>query len=261
MAIDWCPFAQSRPINSNNFLKGRNNRQVKAVVLHIAAGQLAGVFPTFNDPNRGTSAHFCIGKKGEIEQYVSVNDTAYANGLKWDAANKQWLCPHNNVVKPAWQDLTPPDNPNWYTVSIEHEGMPVDVWTPAMYDANLRLLLWLADQFHLTYFAHHTLIGHFEIDPVDKSNCPGPNVEWERMVAGLAAINAAKQTQWMPINTDGALYSFAQDQNLGYPQTDEFEFTRGADTYVGQVYNLGIVFVKKGDWGNCQWMKKPTGLQ
>ncbi|MBI5029830.1 MAG: hypothetical protein HZB51_04835 [Chloroflexi bacterium] len=76
--------------------------------------------------------------------------------------------------------------------------------------------------------------------------------------AASAAIAAAKKLKLMPINTDGALYKFAEEQNLGYPQTDEFEFTSGGATYVGQVYNLGIVFVKKGDWGNVLWMKKPT---
>ena len=25
-----------------------------------------------------------------------------------------------------------------------------------------------------------TLIGHFEIDPVDRPNCPGPNVDWNK---------------------------------------------------------------------------------
>jgi hypothetical protein len=53
-----------------------------------------------------------------------------------------------------------------------------------------------------------------------------------------------------------ALYRFAQLNNLGYPQTDEFEFTSGSNTYVAQVFNLGIVFVKKGDWGNVRWMRK-----
>jgi hypothetical protein len=62
---------------------------------------------------------------------------------------------------------------------------------------------------------------------------------------------------WMPINDQGALYKFALKTNLGYPQTDEFEFTVGMDTYVGQVYNLGIVYVNKGDWANCKWVKKP----
>jgi len=72
-----------------------------------------------------------------------------------------------------------------------------------------------------------------------------------------AVIAAAKKYHWMPINTDGALYKFAQSNNLGYPQTDEFEFTFNNEVYVGQVYNLGIVYVKKGDWSNCKWVKKP----
>lgn len=72
-----------------------------------------------------------------------------------------------------------------------------------------------------------------------------------------AAIAAAKKLKWMPINDQSALYKFAQDNNLGYPQTDEFEFTFNNVKYVGQVYNLGIVYVKQGDWGNCKWVNKP----
>ncbi len=72
-----------------------------------------------------------------------------------------------------------------------------------------------------------------------------------------AAIAAASQLYWMPINTNAALYKFAQTQNLGYPQTDEFQFMWNGATYIGQVFNLGIVYVKQGDWGNVQWVKKP----
>ncbi len=72
-----------------------------------------------------------------------------------------------------------------------------------------------------------------------------------------AVATEAKNYTWMPINTDAALYKFAQVNNLGYPQTDEFTFTYDNAEYLGQVFNLGIVFVKKGDWGNVKWVKKP----
>lgn len=72
-----------------------------------------------------------------------------------------------------------------------------------------------------------------------------------------SVIAVAQKYTWMPINTDGALYKFAMANNLGYPQTDEFQFTFGGDTYVGQVYNLGIAYVKLGDWANVKWVKKP----
>lgn len=260
MPLDWCPFATKRPIVADNFQVGRDGKQVKAIVLHIAAGPLSAVFPTFNNPARGASAHFCVGKQGELEQYVSVNDTAFANGLRWDATKHKWFCPHNNPVNPSWQDLMPPDNPNLYTISIEHEGMPDEKWTDAMYEMNNRLLVWLAEQFDLTYVARRTLIGHHEIDPVDKPNCPGGNVEWERMVNDVAAINAARKLTWMPINTGAALYTFAQENKLGYPQTDEFRFTFNAVQYIGQVFNEGIVYVKDGDWANVKWVEKPTGV-
>lgn len=81
---------------------------------------------------------------------------------------------------------------------------------------------------------------------------PAPTLE-------QAVLAAAGKYHWMPINTAAALYRFAQSNNLGYPQTDEFEFTYGADVYIGQVYNLGIVYVKKGDWGNLKWLQKPGG--
>ena len=258
MTLDWCPFAVKRPIISDNFSRGRAGQQVKAVVLHIAAGPLSSVFSAFNSTARKVSAHFCVGKDGTLEQYVSVNDTAYGNGLAWK--DGQWYKTRDDgtsvFIKPTWQDILPRINPNAYTVSVEHEGQPNDEWTDAMYDANNRLLLWLAEQFALTYIPHHTLIGHCEIDPIDKANCPGPNVEYDRIATDLAALSAARKLTWMPINDQAALYQFAQANRLGYPQTDEFEFTFKTESYIGQVFNLGIVYVKKGDWGNAKWVKK-----
>ncbi len=199
--------------------------------MHIASGRLAGVFPTFNTPGIQVSAHFCIAQDGTVEQYVSVDDTAFANGLSWQAERNQWLNPRGKIVTPSWQYLIPQTNPNSYTVSIEHEGWPQDKWTDAMYMANHRLLLWLAEKFNLTITPRRTLIGHNEIDPIDKPNCPGPNVEFERIAQDVTVTIAARKFTWMPINTLAALYRFAQLNNLGYPQTDEFEFTSGNNTY------------------------------
>jgi hypothetical protein len=72
-----------------------------------------------------------------------------------------------------------------------------------------------------------------------------------------AVLAAALKYLWMPIDLESALYQFAQANNLGFPQTDEFRFAFGGDTYVGQVYNLGIVYLKWGEWTNVKWVKKP----
>ena len=76
--------------------------------------------------------------------------------------------------------------------------------------------------------------------------------------ADSAAQNAAVAYKpWMPINDTAALYRYAQQNNLGYPQTDEFQFSFQGVQYLGQVFNLGIVYVQVGDWANCKWVKKP----
>ena len=75
---------------------------------------------------------------------------------------------------------------------------------------------------------------------------------------GAIEDNPGSQDRFSGYRTNsGALYKFALKNNLGYPQTDEYEFQVGVDTYVGQVYNLGIVYVKKGDWANVKSVKKP----
>ena len=264
----WCPFATKRPITPNNYDVGRSGQKVKAVVLHIAAGSMAGIFPTFNVPNRLASAHFAVAKDGTIEQYVSIDDTAYGVGMRY--SNGNWYNPRGVLAKPSWTGLQPPLNPNLYTISVEHEGQPEDQWTQAMYDANNRLLQWIAAQIAITYIPRQTLIGHFEIDPVDRPNCPGPNVQWDQIAADangasapstvLSEIQAtANEVTKLSINTQSALYQFAQQNNLGNPQTDEFQFPVGGDTYVGQVYNFGIVYVKQGDWSNVASVQKPAG--
>jgi hypothetical protein len=106
-----------------------------------------------------------------------------------------------------------------------------------------------------------SIVGANQIrDYIAQGGAPTPVViqpSGPQSVIEQAAIAAAQKLTWMPINTDGALYKFADDNELGYPQTDEFEFKFNNEPYVGQVYNRGIVYVKKGDWGNIKWVKKP----
>jgi N-acetyl-anhydromuramyl-L-alanine amidase AmpD len=266
MGDGWCPFAIRRELTTGNFYEGRWGNPIRAVVLHIAAGPLRAIFPTFNHPD-AASAHFGIGKDGAIEQYVSINNGAYAVGLHW--VNGQWFNPQKLLVKnPSWVDLVPGVNPNLYTISIEHEGQPQDIRTPEMHAACTRLLRWISEETGLTYVAHRTLIGHNEIDPVSRPNCPGPNFDFDLIAADAngaqvsseltqAAQAALASQPQLAINPDAALYRFAQVNGLGYPQTDEFMFTLDNAPHVMQVFLNGIVFVKVGDWGNVQWLQKP----
>src|SRR5439155_27350913 len=120
---------------------------------------------------------------------------------------------------------------------------------------------WIAAQTGLTYLPHHTLIGHSEIDPVDKPNCPGPQADLERIAfeanGGLdataeGALAAARAAPWLAINQDGALCKFAHRSHYGCALTAEFRFSFNTDPYVGQVFEQKIVYAKFFDWNNIK---------
>lgn len=69
----------------------------------------------------------------------------------------------------------------------------------------------------------------------------------------MAAVN---QVPWMPVNNTAALWKFAKANGLQDQQTDELPMTYLIDDYIVQVFNLGIVYVKVGDWGNIKVIPK-----
>jgi hypothetical protein len=86
----------------------------------------------------------------------------------------------------------------------------------------------------------------------------GPKVEKPEVAQTLeqAALAAAQSVPWMPVNNTAALWKFAQANGLQDQQTDEIPFTYQGEQYIAQVFNLGIVYVKVGDWGNVQVIRK-----
>jgi hypothetical protein len=195
-ATGWCPFALPHP--SPNFWTGHYGN-VLAVVMHIAAGAYVPSRDWLCNPSSGVSAHFIISKQGEITQMVSIYNSARANGLAY--SNNRWKNARGKFVAPTWPDIIVGVNPNFYTISIEHEGFPDDLRTPQIQDADVRLLRWIASKLYLSYVPGHSLIGHRDIDPVDKSFCPGPHVNY----AQLAAAANADEPAYPPISLDSPL--------------------------------------------------------
>lgn len=257
-AHGWCAFANRRPINAENFGVGRSGRHVIAVVEHIAVGAMAGIFPTFNqhfaDPSQRKSSHFAVSKTGTIEQYVSIDDTAYGNG---------W------IDRPSWVDLIPQTNPNLYTISIEHEGVEADLWTSAEVEAEVKLLRWIALETKLVYVPGRTLIGHHEI--TFSTPCPGPWVPYNVLATGangtpvhspleLALVAAAKKQFELPIDPTHALMKAAQATTHHFPKSDEYIVTQDGIDYVARTFTDGftdwVFYCKVGDYGNVRWVAK-----
>lgn len=104
----------------------------------------------FNNPYSGVSAHYGISTGGRILQFVSLNDTAWANGVLKPNDKWKWL-----------------GNPNPRTVSIETEGGPDDLVTPQMYGATL----YVCKKVLLVYPSIRYLYAH---NAIANTQCPGP---------------------------------------------------------------------------------------
>ncbi|MGW2274135.1 peptidoglycan recognition protein family protein [Streptomyces yangpuensis] len=83
-AQPWMPEAILRPL-SVNFTPG-GLQEVRGLVLHVQEGENS-LHDRFNDPTVKSSAHFWVSQSGEIEQYVSARDRAWAQGT----GNPSWL--------------------------------------------------------------------------------------------------------------------------------------------------------------------------
>ena len=139
---------------SSNFRKGRHGYEPRVIVIHIVVGSLESAGMTFNDRCSAVSAHYGVGKTGEIHQFVEESDTTLHAGT---------------VVRPTWRLLGPRVNPNYYTIGIEHEGTYVSADVPtALFDMSVLTCAWLCNQYGLD--PHVAIVGHRDYN---STQCPG----------------------------------------------------------------------------------------
>jgi hypothetical protein len=163
-----------------NFAAGRAGRRPEAIVIHIMDGSLDGTDSWFNDPASRVSAHYGVGKNGEVHQYVKEGDSAFHAGT---------------IVRPTWPGLKveggKPVNPNLYTIGIEHEGLGLSAsaWPPAQRSASLSLVADIARRWSIPIDDRH-VIGHHAIR-ASKPDCPGRGIDLAGYIADLAGQPAA----------------------------------------------------------------------
>ncbi len=155
-----------------NFHKGRpGGLQPQAIVVHVMEGTLNGTDVWFNDPKAQVSAHYGIGKNGDVHQYVEEQDTAFHAGT---------------VVSPSWRGLKQSVNPNFYTIGIEHEGTAEEAWpwADAQLTASAALIGEIAARWSIPLDTEH-VITHHSIRA--SKPCPGANVKIEEILARVPA--------------------------------------------------------------------------
>lgn len=157
---------------SPNRTRGRSGYRPEAIVVHIMEGTLRGTDQWFANPESKVSAHYGVGRRGEIHQYVAEGDTAWHAG---------------RVHQPTWAGLRAGVNPNLYTIGVEHEGQADTEWSEEMYRASAALLREVANRWSIPLDRDH-VVGHREI--YARKTCPGHKVDLDRLVR-LAREEAA----------------------------------------------------------------------
>lgn len=165
----------------NNFMAGRQGRGITAIVFHHIVGPLSSADATFQNPNRIASATFGVGSS-EIHQYVSLNDTSYANG-NWES--------------------------NLSSVTIEHEGdWRFGYRNDAVIENSARLVAWLR-----TLYPNAVPRRHRDIS---STQCCGdlPVEEIWNRATELMKPKPAEQPEWLRNRQALNITVYAQNDGL-----------------------------------------------
>jgi hypothetical protein len=186
-------------IGSPNFWAGRTKPLI-AIVDHITAGLMPGCQSWFQNPASKASAHFIVTRDGRILQFVKEGDTAWHAG---------------EANKPNWK-LFDGQNPNRYTVGIEHEAFAGQGLTEVQYQASLWLHRYLVQKYSQIKVDSDHILGHYRIDSVNRPNDPGAEFPWARLFNDLKGENDMIENLVIYKDGDvGAALTFSQSK--GYP--------------------------------------------
>jgi len=164
------------PAHPNNYTKGRKaGVAIDRVVIHITASKNdydKTVKNWFQNPKQlmgkhkkrvRVSAHYIVGRGGEVVQMVAHGDTAH----------------HAN-------------NANWRSIGIEHNATTTADHAPtdAQYRCSAKLVAWLCAQLGIPADRTHVL-GHSEVDTrTTHTSCPNSVWDWNTYM-GYLAVEAA----------------------------------------------------------------------
>jgi N-acetyl-anhydromuramyl-L-alanine amidase AmpD len=121
------------------------------------AGSLGSCDNWFATTQSQVSSHYGIGLKGEIHQYVSLDNTSWANGR---------LEPGN-----IWAGRFGGDNPNDETITVETEDKGLG--TQPVTEEQYRATLYACRRAIAAGNPGMVLSGHVAISPQSRPGCPG----------------------------------------------------------------------------------------
>lgn len=182
---------------SPNFGGYQHPHEARCICWHITQG--TNSLGWLRSPASQASANYLIARNGVIYELVPPTESAWANG-KVNRPDRT-----NPVIDRA---LTEGRNLNTVSISVEHEGFTSrnmgGSLTPAQVDATVNLAAWLCQRFGIAPDQSH-ILGHYEVDSVDRPYCPGfSSVEWQTWVGRVAALVAGDSAPVGPPAAPGA---------------------------------------------------------
>lgn len=166
------PEATQEPwvYNSGNgpaYYKGTN--KPVAVVIHVMQGWANTGVQWARQGYNQASWTFTVRRDGKIWQHLSFADGGYHAGIQSPPK-----------PRPSWKLWKGSSvNVNNYTIGIEHEGFSGEPFPDVQLRASAKLCRWIL--LHLGQPADRDhVIGHFEVDSVDRPNDPGPTFPWAK---------------------------------------------------------------------------------
>jgi N-acetyl-anhydromuramyl-L-alanine amidase AmpD len=207
-------------IPSPFYWQGHAGFAVRWIIIHGTAGgsSAQGVAEWFQNSQSQASTHYVIGQDGTVVQCVAESNSAWGNGIvqngpgcnpaytagipAGDAGHGQW-----------WNNGT---NPNWETISIEHVKPHIDnsdQLTSAQQEASFALVADLCDRWNIPRHwadAEGGITGHFSIESIDRSSCPGP-YPWEDLFAYLGG-DVVSQQQYDEVRAQAVAAEQERDQ-------------------------------------------------
>lgn len=158
------------------------------ICCHITDGAYNGAVAWLSGRQSGISAHFVVGKNGQVSQLVSLAEAAWCNGTQSTEPTGAKYVGRATSALVRQRGI----NANRYTVSIECEGNEHThgILTTKQFAALVQLVKYIRQQVKTLYgvtisFDRAHIIGHCEITPIEKPDCPGRSFPYDRLIAAI----------------------------------------------------------------------------
>lgn len=162
---DHRPVTKYCPASSKNYQEAdRSSNQIDYIVIHTVQGSLNSAVNTFQSGKLDypRSAHYTIGKEGEVIKSVQPQDIAWHAGTSPGGSGKRF---ESHIL-------------NANSIGIEHAGFVDDPEFPTLkqYITSAALVRLLCAQYGIPIDRKH-IIGHSQIKSTKGD--PGPNWDWD----------------------------------------------------------------------------------